>query len=88
MLSPVRCAPPPDGPSGSHRLRHAAGGGVARVTAVLAASAAFSKDVGLIATFIGIGVIVNVIVVYIAIQIRGERLKNQEHLSRRPPTSV
>jgi hypothetical protein len=56
---------------------------------LLAASAAFSKDVGLIFTFIGIGVVVNVILVYLAIQIRGERTQNQEHLSsrRRPPGS-
>lgn len=56
---------------------------------LLAASPAFSKDVGLIITFIGIGVVVNVIVVYMAIQIRGERQQNQEHLSsrRRPPGS-
>jgi hypothetical protein len=53
---------------------------------LLAASAAFSKDVGLIITFIGIGVVVNVIVVFIAIQVRGERQQNQEHLaSRRRP---
>jgi hypothetical protein len=50
---------------------------------LLAASAAFSKDVGLIITFVGIGVVVNVIVVYMAIQIRGERSQNQEHLSSR-----
>jgi hypothetical protein len=53
---------------------------------LLASSAAFSKTFGLIVTFGGIGVIVNVIVVYIAIQIRGERRQNQEYLeSRRPP---
>ncbi|HTB49807.1 MAG TPA: hypothetical protein VK701_02420 [Solirubrobacteraceae bacterium] len=45
---------------------------------LLAASAAFSKDVGLLATFLGIGVIVNVIVVLIAIQVRGERQQNQQ----------
>lgn len=45
---------------------------------LLATSAAFSKDVGLLATFLGIGVIVNVIVVLIAIQIRGERQQNQQ----------
>ncbi len=50
---------------------------------LLAASAAFSKDVGLIVTFIGIGVVVNVIVVYLAIQIRGERSQNQEYVSSR-----
>jgi hypothetical protein len=47
---------------------------------LLAASAAFSKDVGLIATFGGIGVIVNVIIVFIAIQVRGEHRANQEDL--------
>jgi hypothetical protein len=45
---------------------------------LLAASAAFSKDVGLIATFIGIGIIVNVIVVFIAVQVIGERQQNQQ----------
>lgn len=53
---------------------------------MLASSAAFSKTFGLIVTFGGIGVIVNVILVYIAVQIRGERRQNQEYLnSRRPP---
>ena len=53
---------------------------------VLAASEAFVKTLGLIVTFGGIGVIVNVILVYIAVQIRGERRQNQEYLeSRQPP---
>jgi len=53
---------------------------------VLATSEAFSKTFGLIITFGGIGVLVNIILVYIAVQIRGERRQNQEHLeSRRPP---
>jgi hypothetical protein len=53
---------------------------------VVAASEAFVKTFGLIVTFGGIGVLVNLIVVYIAIQIRGERRQNQEYLaSRRPP---
>jgi hypothetical protein len=53
---------------------------------MLASSAAFSKTFGLVVTFGGIGVIVNVILVYIAVQIRGERRQNQEYLSsRRPP---
>jgi hypothetical protein len=43
----------------------------------LLASVAVTKDIGLIATFIGIGVIVNIIVVYIAIQINGERHQNR-----------
>jgi hypothetical protein len=46
---------------------------------VVAISKALSTDIGLIATFGGIGVVVNVIVVYIAIQIRGERQQNQEY---------
>jgi hypothetical protein len=41
---------------------------------------------GLIVTFGGIGVIVNIIIAYIAVQIRGERRENQEYLAtRRPP---
>jgi len=50
---------------------------------LLAASAAFSKTFGLIVTFGGIGVIVNIIVVFIAVQIRGERRQNQEYRSSR-----
>lgn len=53
---------------------------------VLGASEAFKMTLGLIATFGGIGVVVNVLLVYIAIQIRGERRQNQEYLaSRQPP---
>jgi hypothetical protein len=48
----------------------------------LAVSKAVSTDIGLIATFGGIGVIVNVIVVMIAIQIRGERRQNEEYRER------
>lgn len=51
---------------------------------LLASSEAFSKTIGLIITFGGIGLIVNVILIYIAIQVRGERRRNQE-LARRPP---
>jgi hypothetical protein len=42
------------------------------------ASAAVSKDVGLIVTFIGIGVLVNIIVVLIAVLVIGERRQNRE----------
>jgi hypothetical protein len=49
---------------------------------LLAASQAFSKDVGLLITFLGIGVIVNVILVIIALQIRGERQQNRERRRR------
>jgi hypothetical protein len=48
----------------------------------LAASYAFSKTFGLVVVFGGIGVIVNLIIVYIAIQIRGEHRANQEELMR------
>ena len=52
----------------------------------LAVSEAFVETFGLIVTFGGIGVIVNVILVYIAIQVRGEHRQNEEYLeSRRPP---
>lgn len=52
----------------------------------LAASEAFVKTFGLVVTFGGIGVIANILIVYIAIQIRGERRQNQEYReSRRPP---
>lgn len=47
---------------------------------ILAASAAFGKTFGLIVVFGGIGVVVNLFVVYIAVQIRGEREQNKRHL--------
>jgi len=55
---------------------------------VLAASEAFIKTFGLIVTFGGIGVIVNIILIYIFVQVRGERRQNEEYLaSRKPPGS-
>ena len=50
---------------------------------MIAASQAFSKTFGLIVTFGGIGVIVNGIVVYIVIQVRGERQQNEEFRAAR-----
>jgi hypothetical protein len=50
---------------------------------LIATNEAFSKDVGLLATFLGIGLIVNVIVVFIAVLIRGERQQNQQQQQRR-----
>ena len=44
----------------------------------LLASAAVSKDVGLIVTFIGIGILVNIIIVLIAVLVMGERQQNRE----------
>jgi len=53
---------------------------------LIAADQAFRKTFGLVVTFGGVGLIVNVIIIYIAIQIRGERRQNEELLSsRRPP---
>jgi ABC-type transporter Mla subunit MlaD len=52
-------------------------------TLILATSQAVSKDIGLIAVFGGIGVLVNLILVFIAIQIRGERQQNQEYMASR-----
>jgi hypothetical protein len=49
---------------------------------VLAASQAFSKTAGLVITFGGIFVFVNVILIFIAIQIRGERRQNREYRER------
>ena len=49
---------------------------------VLALSKAISMDIGLIATFGGIGVIVNLVLVMIAIQVRGERRENREYRER------
>jgi hypothetical protein len=45
---------------------------------MLLASAAVSTDIGLLVTFLGIGLIVNVIVVFIAVLVRGERQQNQQ----------
>jgi hypothetical protein len=45
---------------------------------LLAASQAVSKDIGLLVTFLGIGVLVNVILVFVFVLVRGERQQNQE----------
>jgi hypothetical protein len=53
---------------------------------LLATDHATSTTIGLLITFVGIGILVNVIIVYIAVLIRGERQQNQDYLaSRRPP---
>jgi hypothetical protein len=46
---------------------------------LVANSQALTVDIGLIVTFGGIGVIVTIIIVYLAVQIRGERLQNQQY---------
>jgi ABC-type transporter Mla subunit MlaD len=52
---------------------------------LLATNEALSKDIGLLVTFGGIGLIVAVLVVFIVIQVRGERRQNQEYMTRRRP---
>ena len=53
---------------------------------LVAASEAFSKTFGLAVTFIGIGVIVGIVVTYMAVQIYGERRQNREYAaSQRAP---
>jgi len=42
-------------------------------------SSALSKTLGLIATFGGIGALVNAIVIFIGIQARGERQQNEDY---------
>ena len=46
---------------------------------LIAASQAFVKTFGLIVTFGGIGLIVNALIIYIVVQIRGENLQNEEY---------
>jgi len=50
---------------------------------VLAFGRAVVETFGLLATFGGIGVVVNVIIVYIVIQVRGEHLQNEEYRAER-----
>lgn len=52
-------------------------------TVILATGQAVTKDIGLIAVFGGIGLLVNIILVFVAIQIRGERRANQEYMASR-----
>ncbi len=52
------------------------------LSTVIAANESVAKDVGLIATFGGIGLLVNAIIVFILAQVRGERQQNQERASR------
>jgi hypothetical protein len=48
----------------------------------LAASPAFTFTFGLLVTFLGIGVIANVLIAYAVIQVLGERQQNEEHRSQ------
>jgi hypothetical protein len=50
---------------------------------MLGADRAAVETFGLLATFAGIGLIVTVILVYVAIQVRGERLQNERYRAER-----
>ena len=47
---------------------------------LIAGDQAFGQTLALLATFLGIGLVVNVLVVYIIAQVLAERRQNQEHL--------
>ncbi len=50
---------------------------------LLALDAATKTTLGLLITFIGIGIIVNIILVFIFVQIRGEHRQNLEYQNAR-----
>lgn len=50
---------------------------------LLASDPAVSKSIGLLVTFIGIGIIVNIIIIYLLIQVVGERNQNQQAIRER-----
>jgi hypothetical protein len=47
---------------------------------LLVADAATGQTIALLITFVGIGVLVNVLIVYIVLQVMAERKQNQERL--------
>ena len=47
---------------------------------LLLADAATAQTIALLITFVGIGVLVNVLIVYIVLQVMAERKQNQERL--------
>ncbi|MDQ2760052.1 MAG: hypothetical protein M3Y17_06370 [Actinomycetota bacterium] len=49
---------------------------------LITAGAALAQTLALLATFLGIGVMVNVLIVYIVIQGMGERKQDQERQER------
>jgi hypothetical protein len=50
---------------------------------MLLADQAFTSTLGLLITFVGIGLIANALIVFILAQVRGERRQNQEYLKAR-----
>lgn len=62
--------------------RRRATGRFAKLARVLVvASQAFTFTFGLLVTFLGIGVIANVLIGYAVVQVLGERQQNEEHRS-------
>ena len=49
---------------------------------VVLADAATGQTIALLITFLGIGVLVNVLIIYIVAQVLGERKQNQERQRR------
>jgi phage shock protein PspC (stress-responsive transcriptional regulator) len=49
---------------------------------LVSADAALDQTLALLATFVGIGILVNVLVVYIIAQVLAERRQNQERRER------
>ncbi len=49
---------------------------------MLITASALGQTLALLATFLGIGVIVNVLIVYVVAQVLGERQQNQERRQR------
>ena len=49
---------------------------------LLAADAATGQTIALLITFLGIGLLVNLLIVYIIAQVLGERKQNQERQAR------
>jgi hypothetical protein len=45
---------------------------------------ALGSTIALLLTFLGIGVIANVLIVYVVAQVMAERRQNQEHRQREP----
>jgi hypothetical protein len=50
---------------------------------LLLGTSALGQTLALLATFVGIGVIVNVLIVYVVGQVWGEHQRNQQRRSRR-----
>ena len=66
-------------PAGPRRSRtDAAGSGTLPVAMLVAATDSLGFSLALIATFIGIGVIVNVLIIYVVFQAWGEHKHNRE----------